>query len=83
MHRLALVVYKYYIVYIRTMEVDAVVVLLRVVARYEALVLHRIALHNAGCYRLLYLGIQLFERTDALLATVLVAPDRQRCSPEA
>ena len=83
MHRLTLVVYEHDIVYVRTMEVDAVVVLLRVVARNEALILHRIALHNAGCYRLLYLGIQFFERTDALLATVLVAPDRQRSSPEA
>ena len=83
MHRLTLVVNEYDIVYIRTVEVYAVVVLLRVVARYETFVLKRVRRHNAGSHSLLYFSIKLFERTDALLAALVVAPDRKRSTPEA
>ena len=82
-HRLTLVVNEYDIVYIRTVEVYAVVVLLRVVARYEAFVLKRVRRHNTGSHSLLYFSIKLFERTDALLAALVVAPDRKRSTPEA
>ena len=83
MHRLTLVVHEHDIVYIRTVEVYAVVVLLRVVARYEAVVLKRVRYHNASSYSFLDFCIKLCERTDALLAALVVAPDRKRCTPEA
>ena len=83
MHRLTLVINEHNIVYIRTVEVYLVIVLLRVVTRYEALVLHRIALHHTCSNRLLYLCVEFFKRTYALLSAILVAPDRQRCTPEA
>ena len=67
---------------IRAMKVDAVVVLLTHVARHEAFFLERIAGHHAGSYCLLYLVVQLFYGADAnLFASILVAPNRKRCTP--
>ena len=64
------------------MEVNLIIVLLTVVANNKTLVLQWVALHDASGNRLLDFCIELLQAADALLATVLIAPDRQRSTPE-
>ena len=73
-HWLSFFVYQNDIVDIWTMEVYLIIVLLTVVARNEALILHRIALHNACRNSLLYFSIQFLKATDALLAVQVLKP---------
>ena len=81
-HWLTFFVYQNDIVDIWTMKVYLIIVLLAVVARNEALILHRIALHNACRNSLLYFCIQFLKATNALLATVFVTPYWQWSTPE-
>ena len=83
MHRLALIVDQHDVVHVRTVQVYLVVVLLRIVSGNESPVLQGIALHHTSLHGLLYLAIEFVHRTDALLSAILVAPDRQRRTPEA
>ena len=83
LHGLSALADEHYLVYVWTVQVDAVVVLLRIVARHEAFVLQRIAFHHAGSHCFLYLLIEFLKASDANLLAVLVAPYRQRCAPEA
>ena len=82
-HRFALVVDEHNIVDIRAVEINLVVVLLRIVTHNEALVLEWVALHHTGSNRLLYLVVEFLHRANALLASILVTPNRQRRAPEA
>ena len=83
MHGLTVVADKYDVVDIRTVQIDEVVVLLRHFARHEALVLQRVARHDASCDGLLNFVIEFLHGADALLGgAVLVAPDGQRSAPE-
>ena len=64
------------------MQINLIIVRLRVIARLEALLLVRIALHQACLHRLLDLGIQLLDRANALLLlAILCPPDWQRSTP--
>ena len=56
---------------IRTVQVDLVVVLLRHVARNEALVFQQIALHDTSLDGFLYLVVQLFYTADADFLAIL------------
>ena len=82
-HGFALIVDEDDVVDIGSVEIYLVVVLLRVVAHDEAFVLERIALHHPGSDRFLNLVVELFHRSDALLSTILVAPNGQWRAPEA
>ena len=64
------------------MQVDLIVVLLAHVARNKAIVLQWVASHKAGLNSLLDLVVELLNRTDADFLAILVAPDRQWCTPE-
>ena len=83
LHRFAAIADQQDVVDIRTVHVNLVVVLLRHIARNEAFVFQRVALHNTGSNSLLDFTVELFEASDALLLAVLTAPDGQRCTPEA
>ncbi len=72
-----------YIVHIRTVQVNLIVVFLAHIVRSEALILQRIGGHNPGFYGFLYLSVEFFQAADALLfLAVFCTPDRKRCTPE-
>ena len=74
---------KEYVIDIRPVEINPVVVLLAHVLRIKTIVLKRIACHESGFHSLVDLGVELCDRADAdLLLSVLGAPDRKRCAPE-
>ena len=82
LQRLSARTYQHDIIHIRTVQVNAVVVLLAHIARHKALGLQRVLCHHASLHGLLNLVVELFNAADAdLLACVAVAPDRQRCAP--
>ena len=82
-HGSALLVYKNNLIHVRTVQINPVVILLTEVPHDESGFFQRIPVHHTGGDSLLYLIIKLLYRTDALLAAVLVTPDRQRSAPEA
>ena len=70
------------VVYVRTVQVDFVVIGFIHVAGNEAQFLVGIFRHEAGSHRFFNFVVQFFERTDAnFFAAVAVAPNGQRCSP--
>ena len=83
MHGSALLVYKNNLIHVRTVQINPVVILLTEVPHDESGFFQRIPVHHTGGDSLLNLIIKLLYRTDALLAAVLVTPDRQRSAPEA
>ena len=64
------------------MEINLVIVLLRPVTGNEALILQRVRLHETSLYSLLNFIIEFLYTTDTDFFAVLIAPDRQRGSPE-
>ena len=73
-----------YVVDIRPVQVDSVVVLLTHVGRVEAGLPEGVRLHDSGSHSLVNLGIELGGRTYAqLLPAVLGTPDRKRGAPVA
>ena len=65
-------------------QVNAVIVLSAEVSRNKTFLLQRIRFHETALYALFDFCIELFQRGDAhFLFRVGVAPDGQRCSPEA
>ena len=74
---------KEYVIDIRPVEINPVVVLLAHVLRIKTIVLKRIACHESGFHSLVDLGVELCDRADAdLLLSVLGAPNRERSAPE-
>ena len=47
---------------IGSVQVYTIVVLLRIVSRYESFILKWVRFHNTGLYRLFYLAVKFFER---------------------
>ena len=75
LHRLAGSGNQDNIIHIRTVQIDLLVVLLRIISRSEVLI--RVRLHKAGLHRFLDLAEQLYHGTDTLLlATIFRTPDR-------
>ena len=76
--------YEHDVIHVGTVQVDAIVVLLAHVARYEAFSLQRVLFHDASLDGFLNLVVEFLHAADAnLLAGFLVAPDRQWRSPVA
>ena len=46
------------------------------------MILQRIRLHETCCHRLFNLSIKLFQGTNTFFPAILIAPDRQWCSPK-
>ena len=82
LHRLATLTDEYDMVYIRTMQIDLVIVLLAHIAEHKAIILQRITLHHTSLHSLLDLVIEFLHTTDADFLTILIAPYRQWRSPE-
>ena len=80
-HRLSLAAHEHDVVNIGAVQVDAVVVLLAVVAGGEALVAQRIARHQACGDGFINGLIKFGHRADAARLAVLGAPDGQRSAP--
>ena len=73
-----------YVVHVRPVEIDEVIVLPAHVLRIESLVLQWIACHYPGSHGLLDFGIEfLYGAYAFLFLAVLRTPDRERCAPEA
>ena len=64
------------------MQVYALIVLLRHIARYESVSFQRIFLHDAHFDGLLYLVIEFLHATDAALFALFATPNGKRCAPE-
>ena len=75
--------YQDYIIHIRTVQVNLIIVLCCVDTGLETLLLERIGFHHAGLYRLFNLIIEFLYRADAQLVALIVTPDRQRSAPVA
>ena len=83
-HRLSVLGDKDNVVHIRTVQVNLVVVLLRIDSRLEAFLLVRIGGHQTCSNRFFYFIVEFFHGFDTfLLAVVLRAPDGQRGAPVA
>ena len=81
-HRFTTLAHKHNLIYIRTMQVYLFVIFLCKVTRYKSFLFHRIGYHHTCCHTLLYLSIQLFERTNANLLTIFVTPNGKRRTPK-
>ena len=82
LHRLTRFRNQHDIIYIRTVQINLVVVLLRHIARHKALLLQRVACHYASSHCLLYLVVEFLYASDAHLLAILTTPDRQWSTPE-
>ena len=84
MQRLSALAHEDDVVDIRTVQINAVVVLLTHIAGHEALGLKGILLHETSSNSFLNLVVEFFDRAYAdFLAGVAIAPDGQRCAPVA
>ena len=81
LHWLTALAHEHDVVNIRAMEVDLVIVLLRIITGNESFVFQWVALHHSGSYSLFNLVVEFLHTANALLLTVLIAPDRQRSTP--
>src|SRR5574344_1506284 len=81
LHRFTALAHEHDVVNIRAMEVDLVIVLLRIITGNKSFVFQWIALHHSGSYGLFNLVVEFLHTSNALLLTVLIAPDRQRSTP--
>src|SRR5574344_977027 len=71
LHRFTALAHEHDVVHIRTLEVDLVIVLLRIITRNESFILQRVALHHSGSYTLFNLVVECLHTANALLLTVL------------
>ena len=73
-----------HVVYIGSVEIDPLVILIRILAHDKASIGKGIALHQPLLHREVDLAGELLDGSDTLqLAIVLVVPDRQRSTPVA
>ena len=82
LHGFAILVDQNDIIYVWAMQVYLIIIFFWIVAWNKAIVFQRIALHDSCSHTLLYLSIEFFYASYALLIAFIVSPDRKRSSPE-
>ena len=82
MHWLSFIIYEDDIVNVWTVKINLIIVLLAEITNNEASFFQWILLHDTRSNRLLNLVVKFLYRTNTLLATVFITPDRQWGSPE-
>ena len=82
MHWLSFIIYEDDIVNVWTVKINLIIVFLAEVTNNEARFFQWILLHDTCSNRLLNLVVKLLNRTNTLLTTVFITPDRQWSSPE-
>ena len=76
MHWFSFIIYEDDIVNVWTVKINLIIVLLAEVTNNEARFFQWILLHDTCSNRLLNLVVKLLNRTNTLLATVFITPDR-------
>ena len=82
MHWLSFIIYEDDIVNVWTVKINLIIVLLAEITNNKARLFQWILLHDTRSNRLFNLVVKFLYRTNTLLATVFITPDRQWGSPE-